>query len=1719
MKTINVPILSPPWQSFVMNSFCLTFISKAGIKLLLLLLLLIFPLFGFSQQVSIKVKEYSGSSFISSTSDCVENEFEFKVICQGFAANTTITAYLVEFSSNIKSGNGVTDANGDVDIIIKFTFNSAGAHYIKAKVGSVNSSGTYDEAIAIANSPSNVNLTLSPPGGVYCANTSLSVTSNQFEFGGSGTWTGGPSGSSQGPVSFQIENHTGPSSKSHTITFTGTDANNCPDKTASISITINPAPNVQLAASSLTLCSPTSSGNINSVTNDKVTITVTKNANSTISWAPVANMSFISGTPTSISESRDYFYNTFVPANTVSTISVAGTSPQGCIDQPSNKNISVSSRETPNANFTFPAGIISNVVPFTNNTLFTPGGTIEYSWDFGDGNTIAFGGSASPTHSYTVTNFPTAFNVIMCARLINGGCQTCTTKVVSIDAQPTASFSSLSDYCLKSDGNGGTQNNITFVNTTTSNQAGALSSFIYEWNFGDGSSNYITTGLTNATHSYANAGTYTCVLTVKNASNTATSVFTKVININPHPIFNGTTDYLVTTGHCVDRSIEFKMGTFSSVSNSNFPLKWSMDYDGNNTNGSNSDGFDAYYTATNSTGFSPLQAPFYYTHTSSGTITIKGRLEITTTGCATTFTESFTIDPTPTTSIAFSPNVGGMCINTTSPVSISSTTSGSVYDWEYIPPSNAVWRPSTQSFYPTGTMLELGTADLNLKIQNSYGCWSDVVSSSFDIWEAPDPDFTNTTVCHLNDAATAFTNTTTGPQNTYNWDFDDNSSASTLQNPSHDFSGPGSYDVMLTVTENTHSCTESITKTVTVKPNPTVDFSFSAIQCEQQAVTFTDNSTLSGNTIASRFWDWDDGTNSTTSNQTQDHTFTPTFPGSTTTVNYDVILTSTASNGCNDVKTKTITIKKRPAQPTLSVATNSQNHTNTICEGETYTLNASPSSGYNFEWFYNGNSMGAYYNNYYTSTGVGPLPDLRPYSVRITDGNGCYNTSSTSYINVKHVNTYISYQNGYTVLCPNSTVELTGFLPHQVQSYEWRKAPYDPNTQTFGTYSTVGSNIKTHLVDNLNEGRYKYIGRVAISGGDDCVDESDEIDVINAIPLALNYSGVVNIDINNPQVLMHVTQTYPTYSTFKWYRNDIEVSTLSIYQVTKPGKYYLVAFGSCGIEKSNVVEFRYDCGSPGYNPNYSGTQNFNSGAAVNLNPGTVTPGIVLMNGDWNVSAGTTLNISGLTIVSSNCAKINVTNGTLNLTNTNLVGCDEWNGVVIDGTGSSLNMSGGSISEAVVGVTSKNRGTLSITQAEFDNNMMHVGYSANGTLNSSVVSFNKFGNLNLNTPTCTHPEFPGWNYVNQPMVYLEGVTGPSIVGNTFICNNTNNAILIDGIQSYQSNNIALTNNLDNGFLSNGINVIEGNAVNVSDNTFGFRFTTPLDLFYSRTGWFKSGLLLKDIQGSTIDRNLITYADQGIAFFQNTSIPKTVSNISRNRIENCNWGLVTATKENPATSVVPYQNSSTQTIYLQVNCNTFNNNNYGWIGTGTYNADQGTSSLSSGNTFSNTTNWNVCVADVNRNYFWYTSNSSENPYAGSLTPISLDGIAINSTNYITICFNPSSSGLPNSCSNKRSIAQQTNIDQTEGISKGIEVGSYPNPFNEVIRLQANGLNLNESYRIQIFDLSGKLIFFQSIILTEQLDVEINSVDWLPGMYIIQLLSESGSLYNEKIIKTGF
>lgn len=204
----------------------------------------------------------------------------------------------------------------------------------------------------------------------------------------------------------------------------------------------------------------------------------------------------------------------------------------------------------------------------------------------------------------------------------------------------------------------------------------------------------------------------------------------------------------------------------------------------------------------------------------------------------------------------------------------------------------------------------------------------------------------------------------------YSWYFDDPTSGpdntSTLENPSHLFSAPGTYQVNMTVFEAS-GCQVNITKPVEVLPPPEVDFSLPDQNCEDLAVQFLPQGI--GDDITSYLWNFgdpDSGDNNSSDFESPFHTFTQS--GS-----YDVSLTVTDIYGCSNTQTHTFQVMANQLSGSIAVQPDTL-----ICPGDTAYLQAPNNGpGVSFSW----NTMENSQEIITAEAGI--------FGVSLSDVNGC----------------------------------------------------------------------------------------------------------------------------------------------------------------------------------------------------------------------------------------------------------------------------------------------------------------------------------------------------------------------------------------------------------------------------------------------------------------------------------------------------------------------------------------------------------------------------------------------------------------------------------------------------------------------------------------------------------------------------------------------------------
>ncbi len=619
-------------------------------------------------------------------------------------------------------------------------------------------------------------------------------------------------------------------------------------------------------------------------------------AGDTYSW------NFDNGNSSTLQNPAPQTYTT-TGVDSVFTVQLIISAANGCSDSTTQ---TVTVHANPVALFTPSADTVcaNTAITFSNNST----GAITYTWNFGDASTSTL---TNPTHTFTTPNSYTVQLIASSAF----ACFDTIEQLIVVDSVPVAAFTNTTEC-------------VGVVTQFTNTSQGSIVS--WSWNFGDGSA--IDTS-PNPSHAYASNGTYSVSLTVTNSFG-CTNTITQNVIVNAVPVaaFNSTTA-------CLGQNTNFTDIT------SGTPIGWTWDFgDGsplNNTqnptylyatagtfnvtliafggsgcsdtttanvivnpvpaaNFSTSDVCtnDTMFFTNTSTGapdtfvwnfgdgFSDAgnNTSTNHVYTTAGTYSVILTVGYGATGC----TNSITIPVTafPLTVPNFTSTTP--CMNVATTFTDATTNTPIQWTWDFGDGS-----PVNNSQNPSHTYATDGLYSVTLITENVFGC-RDSIALDAIVNPLPLAAFTFDTVC-LN-AATTFTDQSTSAV-AWSWDFGDGQT-STNNSPTHTYALDGSYNVTLIVT-NIFGCTDTITHTIIVHPNPVSSFTTNTA-CHTYATTFTDNST------AAVSWEWNFG-DASALNTNQFPSYVYANPGS-----YSVSLLVTNGFGCTNSSSQTVTVLPQP---------------------------------------------------------------------------------------------------------------------------------------------------------------------------------------------------------------------------------------------------------------------------------------------------------------------------------------------------------------------------------------------------------------------------------------------------------------------------------------------------------------------------------------------------------------------------------------------------------------------------------------------------------------------------------------------------------------------------------------------------------------------------------------------------------------------------------------
>ena len=494
---------------------------------------------------------------------------------------------------------------------------------------------------------------------------------------------------------------------------------------------------------------------------------------------------------------------------------------------------------------------------FTDQSTNEPS---SWAWDFGDGNTST---EQNPIHAYTSAG---SFNVCLTAGNSTGSNQAC--KTVEVFLPPVASFD------IDTIGNGSYVFNDLSTNTPIA----------WSWDFGDGS----TSDVQNPSHTFGIPGTFDICLTVVN-------------EVGENMICQSLTVILIPEANFEVVSIDNSSFQFNDLSNNN-PENWVWVFGDGNTSNDQSPShnyaaagdYEVCLTAANIAGsttscqmvsvaFAPIASfdidtldngLYGFTDLSSNgptswawdfgdgnsstlqnpthNFTAPGTFDI----CLTATNELGNNVSCQTLTVILSPQAAFTIVpgdNGNYTFTDQSTNNPTSWAWDFGDGNTS----TVQS--PAHTYATLGTFEVCLTVTNEAG--NNISCQSLEVSLSPQAVFT---VVPGENGTYTFTDQSTNSPTSWAWDFGDGNT-STLQNPTHTYTAPGTFNVCLTVTNeagNNMSCQSLM---VILSPQAV----FTAAMGDDGAYTFMDQSTNSPTT-----WAWDFGDGTTSDLQNPSHTFT-----------------------------------------------------------------------------------------------------------------------------------------------------------------------------------------------------------------------------------------------------------------------------------------------------------------------------------------------------------------------------------------------------------------------------------------------------------------------------------------------------------------------------------------------------------------------------------------------------------------------------------------------------------------------------------------------------------------------------------------------------------------------------------------------------------------------------------------------------------------------------
>jgi PKD repeat protein len=536
-----------------------------------------------------------------------------------------------------------------------------------------------------------------------------------------------------------------------------------------------------------------------------------------------------------------------------------------------------------------------------------------------------------------------------------------------------------------------------------------------------------------------------------------------------------------------------------------------------------------------------------------------------TTGCLNRDTLLATVHPFPTAQFTYNPIV---CLGV-SETFTNTSIFGNTYQWDF-----GDGNTSTQTS-PSHSYTSIGFFNIELIVTSPFGCL-DTIVQQVEVREPPVANFSLAPDSACGPVTVAFTDFSTGPALSYNWNFG-NGQSSNVPSPGSQIYNPSiytdtTYTVLLTLT---NFCgTDTHTETIQVMPSPTAVFGTNTnIGCSPLSLDFVNNSYGLPDSYQ---WDFGDGTNSTQSSATFSHIYTTGL--NDTTYNIQLVVT----NECgSDTVTHFITVQPNQVNAFFNVDLPSGCVPHTVnftqfSQGATFSA-----------WDFGDGNGATTYNATHTFTTPGS------YTVSLFANDGCGFDTTTAVITV-FPSPVVDFSSTPDSVCINEVFTFTN-LSSNVSSVSW----------DFGDGNTSILTNPQHAY--AASGTYQ-VTLSGVSQTNGCVGSITKPVVVSTNPVA---AFVPNPTAGCEDLLVQFTNQSTNYNFQSWNFGDGNLSTAvsPSHTYTSAGTYtvklYVENANGCADSIQQIVtvyplpvaDFNFSINNPCLSPATATFTNASSGAA------------------------------------------------------------------------------------------------------------------------------------------------------------------------------------------------------------------------------------------------------------------------------------------------------------------------------------------------------------------------------------------------------------------------------------------------------------------------------------------------------------------------------------------